>query len=152
MQIHWRSSWDNRWKGQFGYQLWFDHTCSGYAYEDVQTRQFVNDHCENSNCRDCAKEASCMDTRIGTCICWFVCDSVRRFYCTESSWIRVLYEIVSWFMIYIICDSGVFIFKLSVKLLCYVLLIFHFVHCGCDRGLIFYKNNSRSDYVFNSGV
>jgi hypothetical protein len=24
--------------------------------------------------------------------------------------------------------------------------------CGCDRGLIFCKNNSRSDYVFNSGV
>jgi hypothetical protein len=24
--------------------------------------------------------------------------------------------------------------------------------CGCDRGLIFRKNNSRSDYVFNSGV
>jgi hypothetical protein len=23
--------------------------------------------------------------------------------------------------------------------------------CGCDRGLIFRKNNSRSDYVFNSG-
>jgi hypothetical protein len=24
--------------------------------------------------------------------------------------------------------------------------------CGCDRGLIFCKNNSRSDFVFNSGV
>jgi hypothetical protein len=24
--------------------------------------------------------------------------------------------------------------------------------CGCDRGLIFYKNNSRSDYVFNNDV
>ena len=24
--------------------------------------------------------------------------------------------------------------------------------CGCDRGLIFLKNNSRSDSVFNSGV
>jgi hypothetical protein len=24
--------------------------------------------------------------------------------------------------------------------------------CGCDRGLIFRKNNSRSDSVFNSGV
>jgi hypothetical protein len=24
--------------------------------------------------------------------------------------------------------------------------------CGCDRGLIFCKNNSRSDYLFNSGV
>ena len=24
--------------------------------------------------------------------------------------------------------------------------------CGCDRGLIFHKNNSRSNYVFNSGV
>jgi hypothetical protein len=23
------------------------------------------------------------------------------------------------------------------------------VHCGCDRGLIFRKNNSRSDSVFN---
>jgi hypothetical protein len=22
----------------------------------------------------------------------------------------------------------------------------------CDRGLIFHKNNSRSDYVFNSGI
>jgi hypothetical protein len=24
--------------------------------------------------------------------------------------------------------------------------------CGCDRGLIFCKNNSRSDSIFNSGV
>jgi hypothetical protein len=24
--------------------------------------------------------------------------------------------------------------------------------CGCDHGLIFHKNNSRSDYVFNNGV
>jgi hypothetical protein len=24
--------------------------------------------------------------------------------------------------------------------------------CGCDHGLIFHKNNSRSDYVFNSGI
>jgi hypothetical protein len=24
--------------------------------------------------------------------------------------------------------------------------------CGCDRGLIFRKNNSRSDSVFNNGV
>ena len=24
--------------------------------------------------------------------------------------------------------------------------------CGCDRGLIFRKNNSRSDSVFNSGI
>jgi hypothetical protein len=24
--------------------------------------------------------------------------------------------------------------------------------CGCDCGLILYKNNSRRDYVFNSGV
>jgi hypothetical protein len=24
--------------------------------------------------------------------------------------------------------------------------------CGCDRGLIFHKNNSRSDSVFNSGI
>jgi hypothetical protein len=24
--------------------------------------------------------------------------------------------------------------------------------CGFDRGLIFHKNNSRSDYVFNSGI
>jgi hypothetical protein len=23
---------------------------------------------------------------------------------------------------------------------------------GCDRGLIFRKNNSRSDFVFNSGI
>ena len=27
-----------------------------------------------------------------------------------------------------------------------------FFDCCCDRGLIFRKNNSRSDYVFNSGV
>ena len=48
-----------------------NHTCSGYAYEHVQTRQFANNsiHCENSNCRDCAEEASCLDTEIGTCIC-----------------------------------------------------------------------------------
>ena len=26
-------------------------------------------HCENSNRRDCAEEASCLDTGIGTCIC-----------------------------------------------------------------------------------
>jgi hypothetical protein len=25
-------------------------------------------------------------------------------------------------------------------------------NCGCDRGLIFHKNNSRSDSIFNSGV
>ena len=24
--------------------------------------------------------------------------------------------------------------------------------CGCDRGLIFHKNNSRTDSVFNSGI
>jgi hypothetical protein len=24
--------------------------------------------------------------------------------------------------------------------------------CGCDCGLIFCKNNSRSDFVFNSGI
>jgi hypothetical protein len=24
--------------------------------------------------------------------------------------------------------------------------------CGCDRGLIFRKNNSRRDSIFNSGV
>jgi hypothetical protein len=24
--------------------------------------------------------------------------------------------------------------------------------CGCDRGLIFHKNNNRSDSLFNSGV
>jgi hypothetical protein len=24
--------------------------------------------------------------------------------------------------------------------------------CGCDRGLNFHKNNSRSDYVFNSAI
>jgi hypothetical protein len=24
--------------------------------------------------------------------------------------------------------------------------------CGCDRGLIFHKNNSRRNFVFNSGV
>jgi hypothetical protein len=24
--------------------------------------------------------------------------------------------------------------------------------CGCDRGLIFHKNNSRSDSIFNYGV
>jgi hypothetical protein len=24
--------------------------------------------------------------------------------------------------------------------------------CGCDRDLIFCKNNSKSDYVFNSGI
>ena len=46
-----------------------NHTCSGYAYEHVKTRQFDNDYCENSNCRDCAEEASCLDIGIGTCIC-----------------------------------------------------------------------------------
>jgi hypothetical protein len=45
--------------------------------------------------RICAEEASCLDTRIGTCIFLFVYDSVRGLYCIESSWIRVLYEIVS---------------------------------------------------------
>ena len=25
--------------------------------------------CENSNCRDCAEEASCLDMEISTCIC-----------------------------------------------------------------------------------
>jgi hypothetical protein len=33
-----------------------------------------------------------MDTGTSICICLFVYDSVRRLYCTESSWIRVLYE------------------------------------------------------------
>ena len=136
-------------KGQFGYQLWFDHTCSGYSYEHVQTRQF-HDHCENSNCRDCAEEASCLDTEIGTCICWFVYDSVRRLYCTESSWIRVLYEIVSWFMIYIIYDSGFLALRFPSKT---------FVLCVIDISLCalwlwswfncFRKNNSRSDSIFN---
>ena len=63
--------------------------------------------------RICVEEASYLDTGIGTCICWFVYESVRWLYFTESSWIRVLYEIVSWFMIYIIYDSGVFSFTLS---------------------------------------
>jgi hypothetical protein len=39
----------------------FNHTCSGYAYEHVQTRQFKF-NCENSICRDCAEEASFLDT------------------------------------------------------------------------------------------
>jgi hypothetical protein len=39
-----------------------NHTCSGYDYEDVQTRK-LNSYCENSNCRDCAEEASCLDTK-----------------------------------------------------------------------------------------
>jgi hypothetical protein len=54
-------------------------------------------------------------------------------------------------MIYIIYDSRVFSFTaFLVKLLCCVLLIFHFVHCGCDRGLIASAiSNSRSDSVFN---
>jgi hypothetical protein len=26
-------------------------------------------HCENSNCRDCAEEAGCLDTEIGIGIC-----------------------------------------------------------------------------------
>jgi hypothetical protein len=34
-----------------------------------KTREFSIFDCENSNCRDCAKEASCLDTGIGTCIC-----------------------------------------------------------------------------------
>ena len=38
-----------------------NHTCSGYAHEHMQTRQ-INFHCENSNCRDCAEEASCLET------------------------------------------------------------------------------------------
>jgi hypothetical protein len=33
--------------------------------------------------------------RIGICIFRFVYDSVRRMYCTERSWIKFLYEIVS---------------------------------------------------------
>jgi hypothetical protein len=34
--------------------------------------------------------------------------------------------------------------------MCCVLLIFHFVYCGCDRGLnCFRNNNNRRDYVFN---
>jgi hypothetical protein len=38
-----------------------NHTCSGYAYEHVQTKQFEF-NCENSNCRDCAEEEGCLDT------------------------------------------------------------------------------------------
>ena len=107
-------------KGTIGYQLWFVHTCSGYAYEHVQTRKFTRnqDHCENLNCRDCVEEAGYLYMKIGTCICWFVYDSVKRLYCTKSSCITVLYEIVSWFMIYIIYDSGVFSFMLSRKNFC----------------------------------
>jgi hypothetical protein len=37
-----------------------NHTCSGYAYEHVQTRQFEFNH-ENSNCRDCVEEAGYLD-------------------------------------------------------------------------------------------
>jgi hypothetical protein len=36
--------------------------------------------------------------------------------------------------------------------MCYVFLIFSLCDCGCDHGLIFRKNNNRSDSVFNSGV
>jgi hypothetical protein len=31
---------------------------------------------------------------------------------------------------------GFLALRFPVKIMCYVLLIFHFVHCGCDRGLI----------------
>jgi hypothetical protein len=36
----------------------------------------------------------------------------------------------------------------------YVLCVIDISPCdyGCDRGLIFRKNNSRSAYVFNSGI
>jgi hypothetical protein len=37
-----------------------NHTCSGYAYEHVQTRK-MNSCCENSNCKDCAEEAGYLD-------------------------------------------------------------------------------------------
>jgi hypothetical protein len=56
-------------------------------------------------------------------------------------------------MIYIIYDSGVFSFTLS-RFFFYVLCVIDIslFDCGCDRGLIFRKDNSRSDYVFNSGI
>ena len=85
--------------------------------------------------------------KIGTCICWVLYESVRRLYCTESSWIRVLYEIVSWSMIYIIYDSGVFSFMLSQKNLCMCSWYFTLWSWFNLR-----KNISRSNYVFNNGI
>jgi hypothetical protein len=38
-----------------------NHTCSGYAHEHVKTRK-LNSCCDNSNCRDFAKEAGFLET------------------------------------------------------------------------------------------
>jgi hypothetical protein len=51
-------------------------------------------------------------------------------------------------MIYIIYDSGVLSLHFPRKKIVLSALDISL----CDRGLIFHKNNNRSDYVFNSGI
>jgi hypothetical protein len=55
-------------------------------------------------------------------------------------------------MICIIYDSGVFSLRFPGKTSLLCVIDISLCDCGCDHGLIFRKNNSRSDYVFNSGV
>ena len=72
-----------------------NHTCSGYDHEHVQTRKFIHS-LSDSNCRDLCRGGRLSGHRELTHVfVEFLYDSVRRLYCTESSWIRVLYEIVS---------------------------------------------------------
>jgi hypothetical protein len=71
-----------------------NHTCSGYVYDHVKTRQF------NFIMRFLIAEIEQRRQVVWTqklthVFVEFLYNSVRRLYYTESSWIRVLYEIVS---------------------------------------------------------
>jgi hypothetical protein len=55
-------------------------------------------------------------------------------------------------MIYIIYDSGFLALHFPGKTSVLCVHDISLCDCGCDHGLIFCKNNSRRNYVFNSGV
>ena len=55
-------------------------------------------------------------------------------------------------MIYIIYDSGVLALRFHGKTSVLCVIDISLCDRGCDRGLIFRKNNSRSNFLFNSGV
>jgi hypothetical protein len=71
-----------------------NNTCNGYAHEHVQTRQFK--FIVRILIAGVVERRQVVWTQKLTHVfAEILYDSVRRLYCTKSSWIRVLYEIVS---------------------------------------------------------
>ena len=139
--------------------IWVNFTHAILHIMDVHMRnaqprqEEFESFCRFSICRDCAEEVGCLKVvnwHMNLSIFVWQCETIV--YCTESSWIRVLYEIVSWSMIYIIYDSGVFSFMLPGKtsVLCLIdLSSWYYNWRLCFK---FCKNICRSDSIINSGI